>query len=115
MAAIDSARRAPKASRKSTRTRKPKAGAISRSKPVETGRAPEPPPTPEPLDINSATAAELERLPRVGPALAQRIVAYRDKHGPFTSGESLRHVRGIGPSTVRLLEPLVTFSGRHRP
>ncbi|MBL0890212.1 MAG: helix-hairpin-helix domain-containing protein, partial [Gemmatimonadaceae bacterium] len=67
------------------------------------------------IDVNSATVAELESLPRVGPALAQRIIEHRQRHGPFQSAEDLRHVRGIGPSTVRLLEPLVTFSGRHRP
>ena len=67
------------------------------------------------VDVNDASAAELERLPRVGPALAARIVAWREQHGPFESLESLRHVRGIGPATARLLAPLVTFSGRHSP
>jgi competence protein ComEA len=67
------------------------------------------------VDVNLASAAELERLPRVGPALAARLVAWRDAHGPFDSVESLRHVRGIGPATARLLAPLVTFSGRHSP
>jgi hypothetical protein len=42
-------------------------------------------------------------------------VAWRERHGPFAGPEDLRHVRGIGPSTVRLLLPLVTFSGRHSP
>jgi competence protein ComEA len=74
-----------------------------------------PPPEPAPIDVNAASAAELERLPRVGPALAQRIVAWRERHGPFGGPDDLRHVRGIGPSTVRLLLPLVTFSGRHSP
>lgn len=68
-----------------------------------------------PIDINSANAEELDRLPRIGPALARRIISWREEHGPFSSMEDLRHVRGIGPSTVRLLEPLVTFSGGHRP
>lgn len=116
MAAIDSVRRSPKAPRKSTRSKRSKPDGGATGKTAQVPRAPKPPPEPPPLlDINAATAAELERLPRVGPALAQRIVTYRDKHGPFASGEALRHVRGIGPSTVRLLEPLVTFSGRHRP
>jgi hypothetical protein len=48
-------------------------------------------------------------------ALAKRIVEWRDRHGPFNSPDDLRHVRGIGPSTARLLDSLVTFSGRHRP
>ena len=67
------------------------------------------------VDVNVASAAELQRLPRVGPALAARMVAWRDTHGPFDSVESLRHVRGIGPATARLLAPLVTFSGRYSP
>jgi competence protein ComEA len=67
------------------------------------------------IDVNSAPADSLEQLPRVGPALARRIVAWREAHGPFADPEALRHVRGIGPATVRLLAPRVTFSGRHRP
>ncbi len=70
---------------------------------------------PEQLDVNSATADELERLPRVGPALARRIVTYREQHGDFTSVEDLRHVRGIGVTTAALLAPLVTFSSGYRP
>jgi DNA uptake protein ComE-like DNA-binding protein len=68
-----------------------------------------------PIDVDVASAAELERLPRIGPALAARIVATRDSLGGFGSMEALRHVRGIGPSTAALLEPLVTFSSRPRP
>lgn len=61
------------------------------------------------VDVNRATSSELERLPRVGPALAKRIVVWRDQHGPFRSIEDLRHVHGIGPATAALLAPLVTF------
>jgi competence protein ComEA len=68
-----------------------------------------------PVDVNAATAAELEQLPRVGPSLARRIVAYREEHGAFRSVDDLRHVRGIGVTTAALLAPLVTFSGGHRP
>lgn len=60
-----------------------------------------------PLDLNSATAAELETLPGIGPALAGRIVAYREEHGPFTSVEDLLQVSGIGPATLERLRPLV--------
>jgi len=70
---------------------------------------------PRPVDINRATAAELEGLPRVGPALARRIIERRTSHGPFRSLDDLRHVRGIGPATALLVAPLVTFSGRHSP
>jgi len=116
LAAIDSLRALPRKSR--TRSR----AGQGRATPSRSTAAPprsQPPPQatgpPPRIDVNSATVAELERLPRVGPALAQRIIEHRKRHGPFQSAEDLRHVRGIGPSTVRLLEPLVTFSGRHRP
>ena len=73
-------------------------------------------PTPSnPLDVNDASANELERLPRVGPALAQRIVARRDSFGLYGSIDDLRHVRGIGAHTAARLAPLVTFGGGHRP
>ncbi len=107
MAAIDSLRAVPRKSRTRPKSASTKPAS---TKPPRQATGP-----PERIDVNSATAAELERLPRVGPALAQRIVDYRQRHGPFQAPEDLRHVRGIGPSTVRLLEPLVTFSGRHRP
>lgn len=69
-----------------------------------------------PIDVDVASPVDLERLPRVGPALARRIVANRDSFGSFGSLDALQyHVRGIGPATAKLLEPLVTFSGRPRP
>ena len=68
-----------------------------------------------PIDLDTATEPEIELLPRVGPALARRIVANRDSLGPFRSLEALRRVRGIGPSTVIFLGPLVTFSRQTRP
>ncbi len=52
------------------------------------------------LDLNAATADQLERLPGVGPSLASRIVAFRGKHGPFASVDDLIHVGGIGPATL---------------
>jgi competence protein ComEA len=58
--------------------------------------------------------AEIERLPRIGPALAHRIVANRDSAGPFGGLEGLRRVRGVGAATLKLLGPLVTFSGQAR-
>lgn len=62
------------------------------------------------IDLDRATAAELERLPRVGPVLARRIVADRDSLGPFGSLETFRRVRGVGPAMLRILAPYVTFS-----
>lgn len=59
------------------------------------------------LDLNSATAAELEELPGVGPVLAGRIVAHRDEHGPFADAAQLREVSGIGEATWASLRDLV--------
>lgn len=52
------------------------------------------------IDLNRATAAELEGLPGVGPVLASRIVAYRDLHGPFAVVEDLLDVGGIGEAKL---------------
>ena len=61
------------------------------------------------VDINTAGVAELERLPGLGPALAQRIVEDRETHGPFETPEALSRVKGIGPKTYEALkEYLVT-------
>jgi len=59
------------------------------------------------LQLNSATAADLERLPGIGPALAQRIVEERERLGGFRSVDDLLGVRGIGPSTLARLRTLV--------
>lgn len=60
------------------------------------------------LNVNRATAAELERLPGIGPALAARIVAHREAHGPFRTVDELVRVPGIGPKTLAALRDLVT-------
>lgn len=59
-----------------------------------------------PLDLNRATVGELDRLPGIGPAKAQAIVAYRDSHGPFRSGADLAGVPGIGPALAARLQNL---------
>lgn len=61
-----------------------------------------------PIDLNSADAAALETLPRVGPALAQRILLWRQTNGGFSSTEQLLEVSGIGQKTFEQLSPLVT-------
>lgn len=66
----------------------------------------------ERVDLDHADVTEITRLPRVGPALAQRIVAWRDTHGPFTSLARLDSVPGVGPKLLDALRPFVSFSGR---
>jgi competence ComEA-like helix-hairpin-helix protein len=56
--------------------------------------------TPGPVDLNRAGIDELQALPGVGPALAARIVADRDRHGPYASLEELARVSGVGPAMV---------------
>ncbi|MET9023147.1 ComEA family DNA-binding protein [Actinopolymorpha sp. NPDC004070] len=67
-----------------------------------------PPSAGAPLDLNSATSAELEELPGVGPVLAQRIVDFRTEHGRFVDVEDLREVTGIGERTFAELRDKVT-------
>lgn len=73
---------------------------------VEEGSAAAAAAPPTLVDLNTATLAELDALPRVGPAMAARIVAKR----PFRRPDDLRRVSGVGPSTLRALKPLVTVS-----
>jgi competence protein ComEA len=59
------------------------------------------------LDINSATAADLEQLPGIGPSLAKEIEAYRQAHGPFTRLDDLLNVSGIGPAKLSQISDLI--------
>ncbi len=63
-----------------------------------------------PLDLNTATAEQLEELPGIGPATAAAIIAHRDQHGPFTSVSGLEAVSGIGPAKLSQLRDLVTVT-----
>jgi competence protein ComEA len=60
-----------------------------------------------PVDLNTATAAQLDALPGIGPSTAAAIVAYRDKHGPFKSIDGLLEIKGLGASKVDALRELV--------
>jgi competence protein ComEA len=59
------------------------------------------------ININTATPAELQKLPGIGAATANRIVEYRQKNGPFKKAEELMNIRGIGEKSFLKLKPLV--------
>jgi len=59
------------------------------------------------INLNTATAAELDSLPGIGPAIAQRIIDYRTQHGPFARPEDLMEVSGIGETTFNRLKESV--------
>ncbi len=61
-----------------------------------------------PVNINTATTADLDTLPGIGPVIAERIVAYRDANGPFQSVDVLVEVDGISDTMLESLRPLVT-------
>ena len=63
------------------------------------------------VNVNTADEATLQLLPRVGPAVAKRIVEYREENGKFAEATDLMQVRGIGEKTFELLEPYVSTSG----
>jgi competence ComEA-like helix-hairpin-helix protein len=68
----------------------------------------------ERIDLDRAAPEEIARLPRVGIALAKRIVADRESRGPFGGLEGLDRVSGVGPGLLKEIEPHVTFSGTPR-
>lgn len=63
----------------------------------------------ETVPLNQATAEELQDLPGIGPALAERIVAYRKEHGPFKSIEQLAEVKGIGQRKLETFRDRLTL------
>src|SRR5205807_9482194 len=65
----------------------------------------------ERVDLDRADVTEITRLPRIGPAFAQRIVAWRERHGPFGSLARFDSVPGVGPKLLESLGPYVMFSG----
>ena len=65
----------------------------------------------ERIDLDRADVSEITRLPRVGPSLAQRIVAWRAEHGPFGSLARLDSVPGVGPKLLDAITSFVSFSG----
>ncbi|MDA8015899.1 MAG: helix-hairpin-helix domain-containing protein [Thermoanaerobaculia bacterium] len=63
------------------------------------------------VNVNTADAEQLRQLPRVGPALADRILAYRESHGKFETPEDLLLIQGIGERTFEMLRSFVVVEG----
>lgn len=61
------------------------------------------------INVNEATAAQLQRLPGIGPVMAQRIVDYREAHGRFVRIDDLLKVRGIGPKTLAKMKKYIAL------
>ncbi|UCE42089.1 MAG: helix-hairpin-helix domain-containing protein [Candidatus Aminicenantes bacterium] len=66
------------------------------------------------IDINSASVQELQKLPQIGAAVAQRIVDYRGKHGKFLKIEEIMKVKGIGEKTFLKIKPLITVGQKSK-
>ncbi|MBQ3284943.1 MAG: helix-hairpin-helix domain-containing protein [Ruminococcus sp.] len=64
----------------------------------------------EPVNINTASAEELNELSGVSEKQAQSIVAYREEHGAFTSAEEIMQVEGVGKKTYERIAPYITVS-----
>ena len=63
-----------------------------------------------PVDLNTADSAALESVPGIGKSLSQRILAFREKNGPFQSVDDLLKVQGIGEKSIQKLRPYFTVS-----
>ncbi len=85
----------------------PKIGEVPTAAPT-TAKGTQAPVITGPIKINTATQAELESLPHIGPSIAARIIAYREQHGPFARIEDIQKVQGIGPSTFEAIKDLIT-------
>jgi competence protein ComEA len=62
------------------------------------------------VNLNTATKADLEKLPGIGPSMAQRILDYRQKNGPFKKVEDLMNIQGIGEKSFLKLRTLITVT-----
>lgn len=64
------------------------------------------------IDINTATVVELQKLPRIGEKVAQRVIDYREQHGEFKKIEEIMKVKGIGEKTFKLIKDLIEVKPR---
>ena len=78
-------------------------------------RAAAKPPVTAVVNLNTASAAQLEALPGIGAKTAARIVEYRQKNGPFKKIEELMNVKGIGEKSFLKLRPQITITGKPEP
>ena len=63
------------------------------------------------VNVNTATAAQFEALPGIGPSMARKIVGFREKNGPFKKLEDLMNVQGIGEKSFLKLRPYLSLGG----
>jgi comEA protein len=68
----------------------------------------------QPVNINTASAEELIKIPGVGKSLAQRIIDFREEHGPFKKAEDLLKVRGIGEKNFKKMKSMVTVGKKSK-
>jgi comEA protein len=68
-----------------------------------------------PVDLNSATAAELQQVPGIGPATAKSIINFREKSGPFRRVEDMLAIRGISKQALERMRPYITVNAAKPP
>lgn len=99
----------PTADEGAASTRGDSTGAAIAEAEVEAAAAPRRTSKPPPVrtNLNTASVQDLQRLPRIGPALAERIVEHRRVHGPFRHPDEITEVKGIGEKTLEKLRPWI--------
>lgn len=115
LAAADSAASAKRVEKAGKEGRKSPRGEGRAGRATRAATPPAFPLPPAPIDLDRADAPQIETLPGIGPALAARIVAWRDSAGGLGALEALDCVPGVGPTLIARVAPHVTFSGRRRP